>query len=125
MSKPWLLVCDYWNNNVIIWDLEARCMVKLSLSNVYTFPFYVLTAPTALTALFIENENAFVVGDKNGKLSIFNYTSHKRVGKVAGHRNARRCITFHETAPIVLTSSDDGMIRQWDYSTPTKWTLTT
>ncbi|RUS29803.1 kinase-like domain-containing protein [Jimgerdemannia flammicorona] len=95
MSKPWLLVCDYWNNNVIIWDLEAR------------------------------NENAFVVGDKNGKLSIFNYTSHKRVGKVAGHRNARRCITFHETAPIVLTSSDDGMIRQWDYSTPTKWTLTT
>jgi len=47
---------------------------------------------------------------------VFNYNTMEKVFSFEAHKDFIRCITVHPTLPYILTSSDDGYIKIWDFN---------
>jgi len=46
---------------------------------------------------------------------VFNYNTHEKVAAFEAHADYIRSIAVHPTQPFVLTSSDDMVIKLWDW----------
>uniref|UniRef100_A0A8C4Q5M1 Uncharacterized protein n=1 Tax=Eptatretus burgeri TaxID=7764 RepID=A0A8C4Q5M1_EPTBU len=53
------------------------------------------------------------------QIRVFNYNTLERVHMFEAHSDYIRCIAVHPTQPFILTSSDDMLIKLWDWEK--KW----
>ncbi|ETE71205.1 Coatomer subunit beta' [Ophiophagus hannah] len=53
------------------------------------------------------------------QIKVFNYNTLERVHMFEAHSDYIRCIAVHPTQPFILTSSDDMLIKLWDWDK--KW----
>ncbi|OWK05637.1 COPB2, partial [Cervus elaphus hippelaphus] len=53
------------------------------------------------------------------QIRVFNYNTLERVHMFEAHSDYIRCIAVHPTQPFILTSSDDMLIKLWDWDK--KW----
>ena len=49
------------------------------------------------------------------QIRVFNYNTLERVHMFEAHSDYIRCIAVHPTQPFILTSSDDMLIKLWDW----------
>uniref|UniRef100_A0A914LN27 Coatomer subunit beta' n=1 Tax=Meloidogyne incognita TaxID=6306 RepID=A0A914LN27_MELIC len=109
-TEPWTLVSLY-NGHVHIWNHENQQLVK---------SFEVCELPVR-AAKFIFRKNWIATGSDDMQLRIFNYNTLERVHQMEAHSDYLRSIAVHPTQPFLLTSSDDMLIKLWDWDD--KWKL--
>ncbi|RCN50408.1 WD domain, G-beta repeat protein [Ancylostoma caninum] len=130
-SEPWLLAALY-NGNVHIWNYENQQLVKsFEVSPVCNLP--------VRAAKFIPRKSWVVTGSDDMHVRIFNYNTLERVHQFEAHSDylrqvvslrlhiqnyffeQKQSIVVHPTQPFVITSSDDMMIKLWDWDN--KWQM--
>ena len=57
-----------------------------------------------------------MAGSDDTKIRVLNYNTMDKVREFQAHKDFIRCIIIHPTLPYMLTSSDDGFIKVWDFS---------
>lgn len=70
---------------------------------------------------FIARLNAFICGADDFQIRVYNYNTMERLKIFQAHDDYIRAIAVHDQFPIVLTSSDDTLIKRWDWNQG--WTL--
>ncbi|EPY76782.1 coatomer protein complex, subunit beta 2 (beta prime)-like protein [Camelus ferus] len=70
-------------------------------------------------AKFVARKNWVVTGADDMHIRVFNYNTLERVHMFEAHSDYIRCIAVHPTQPFILTSSDDMLIKLWDWDK--KW----
>ncbi|KHJ86644.1 WD domain, G-beta repeat protein [Oesophagostomum dentatum] len=124
-TEPWLLAALY-NGNVHIWNYENQQLVK---------SFEVCDLPVR-AAKFIPRKSWVVTGSDDMHVRVFNYNTLERVHQFEAHSDylrqadslfstsskfVFRSIVVHPTQPFIITSSDDMMIKLWDWDN--KWQM--
>eukprot|EP00061_Rhincodon_typus_P018347 g47487.t1 len=71
---------------------------------------------------FVARKNWVITGADDMQIRVFNYNTLERVHMFEAHSDYIRCIAVHPTQPYILTSSDDMLIKLWDWEK--KWTCT-
>ena len=64
---------------------------------------------------FIARKNWFIAGSDDSHLRVFNYNSQEQVAAFPAHSDFIRALAVHPSASIVLSGSDDKMIKAWDW----------
>ena len=67
------------------------------------------------TAKFIPNKNWFVCGSDDKFIRVYDYNTSEKVKDFEAHEDFIRCLAVHPTSPFVLSSSDDKLIKLWDW----------
>jgi coatomer subunit beta' len=77
---------------------------------------------TVRSAKFIARENWIVAGADDKFIRVYNYNTLEKIKEFEAHNDFIRCVAVHPTLPYVLTSSDDMVIKLWDWEKD--WTCT-
>ncbi|KAH9588991.1 WD40 repeat [Trypanosoma melophagium] len=105
--KEPLFLCSLYSGLINLWNLETQVLLK---------SFDTGTGLPVRCVRFIPRIQSFVCGTDDMMLRIFNYNTMEKTKTFQAHDDYIRGIAVHEHLPIVLTCSDDMMIRQWDWS---------
>ncbi|KAF2345477.1 WD40 repeat, partial [Trinorchestia longiramus] len=70
-------------------------------------------------AKFVARKNWVVSGSDDMMVRVFNYNTLERLHQFEAHSDYVRCIVVHPTQPFLLTSSDDMLIKLWNWDQ--KW----
>ena len=103
-SEPWLLAALY-NGHVCIWNYSTQTLVK---------SFEMCDLPLRC-AKFVSRKQWIVVGADDMHLRVYNYNTMEKVKVFEAHTDYIRSIAVHPTLPCFLTSSDDMLIKLWDW----------
>jgi coatomer subunit beta' len=76
--------------------------------------FEVTDLPVRATR-FISRKSWFIAGSDDMHLRVFNYNTHEKVTAFEAHADYIRFLAIHPTLPYVLSSSDDMLIKLWDW----------
>ncbi|XP_028320988.1 coatomer subunit beta'-like isoform X2 [Gouania willdenowi] len=68
---------------------------------------------------FVARKHWLIAGADDMQIRVFNYNTLERVHMFEAHADYIRCIAVHPTQPYILTSSDDMLIKLWDWEK--KW----
>jgi coatomer subunit beta' len=63
-----------------------------------------------------------VAGSDDMFIRVYNYNTMDKVKQFEAHTDYIRCVAVHPTLPYVLSSSDDMLIKLWDWDKG--WTCT-
>ncbi|XVE88942.1 hypothetical protein DITRI_Ditri19aG0110200 [Diplodiscus trichospermus] len=74
-----------------------------------------VTESPVRSAKFIVRENWIVVGADDGLIRIYNFDTMEIVKEIEAHTDFIRSLAIHPTLPYVLSSSDDKLIKLWDW----------
>ena len=66
-------------------------------------------------AKFIVRKNWIATGSDDMHLRIYNYNTFERVHQFEAHSDYLRSIAVHPTQSFLLTSSDDMLVKLWDW----------
>uniref|UniRef100_A0A3Q3L8Y7 Coatomer subunit beta' n=1 Tax=Mastacembelus armatus TaxID=205130 RepID=A0A3Q3L8Y7_9TELE len=93
---------------------------KLMTEHPYTLvkTFEVCDLPVRASK-FVARKNWVITGADDMQIRVFNYNTLERVHMFEAHSDYIRCIAVHPTQPYILTSSDDMLIKLWDWEK--KW----
>lgn len=64
---------------------------------------------------FIARKNWIVVGADDFQVRVYNFNTGEKITQFEAHPDYIRCIAVHPTRPYILTCSDDGTIRMWNW----------
>lgn len=67
------------------------------------------------SAKFLVRENWIVVGADDGHIRVYNYDTMEMIKDIEAHTDYIRSLIIHLTLPYVLSSSDDKLIKLWDW----------
>lgn len=67
------------------------------------------------TAKFIPREDWFVCASDDKFIRVYNYNTTEKVKEFEAHEDYIRSVSVHPTLPYVLSSSDDKLIKLWDW----------
>jgi len=67
------------------------------------------------TAKFVARKQWIVVGADDMFVRVYNYNTMEKLKTFEAHSDYIRCIAIHPTQPYMLTSSDDMLIKLWDW----------
>uniref|UniRef100_A0A3Q1CFZ9 Beta'-coat protein n=1 Tax=Amphiprion ocellaris TaxID=80972 RepID=A0A3Q1CFZ9_AMPOC len=70
-------------------------------------------------AKFVARKHWLIAGADDMQIRVFNYNTLERVYMFEAHSDYIRCIAVHPTQPFILTSSDDMLVKLWDWDR--KW----
>lgn len=70
---------------------------------------------TVRSAKFIARKQWIVSGADDMCIRVFNYNTMGKVTVFEAHADYIRCVAVHPTLPYVLSSSDDMLIKLWDW----------
>uniref|UniRef100_A0A7N6AEM6 Coatomer subunit beta' n=1 Tax=Anabas testudineus TaxID=64144 RepID=A0A7N6AEM6_ANATE len=70
-------------------------------------------------SVLVWNHDTQVSATDDMQIRVFNYNTLERVHMFEAHSDYIRCIAVHPTQPYILTSSDDMLIKLWDWDR--KW----
>jgi coatomer subunit beta' len=74
------------------------------------------------SAKFISRKQWIVTGADDMFMRVYNYNTMDKVKHFEAHTDYIRSVTVHPTLPYVLSSSDDMLIKLWDWEK--NWTCT-
>ncbi|PKA57196.1 Coatomer subunit beta'-1 [Apostasia shenzhenica] len=100
-SEPWILASLY-SGSVCIWDYQTQARICL-------FDFCLRSAK------FIARKQWIVAGADDMFIRVYNYNTMDKVKVFEAHTDYIRCVAVHPTLPYVLSSSDDMLIKLWDW----------
>jgi len=110
-SKPWILVALY-SGKVFICNYKTRTVVRV---------FEVTRNHPVRAAKFITREQWVITGSDDRNLRVYNYETGNLVTKFCAHQDYIRSLIVHPSENYVLSSSDDMLIKLWDWNT--EWSL--
>ncbi|KAF5942908.1 hypothetical protein HYC85_020550 [Camellia sinensis] len=99
--------------NIPIPNLSENTMVK---------SFEVTELPVR-SAKFIARKQWVVIGADDMYIRVYNYNTMDKVKVFEAHTDYIRCVAVHPTLPYVLSSSDDMLIKLWDWEKGWIWNL--
>lgn len=67
------------------------------------------------SAKFIARKQWIVAGADDMFIRVYNYNTMDKVKVFEAHTDYIRCVSVHPTLPYVLSSSDDMLIKLWDW----------
>lgn len=67
------------------------------------------------SAKFISRKQWIVTGADDMFMRVYNYNTMDKVKHFEAHTDYIRSVTVHPTLPYVLSSSDDMLIKLWDW----------
>ena len=67
------------------------------------------------SAKFIPRKQWVVAGADDMFIRVYNYNTMDKVKMFEAHTDYIRCVAVHPTLPYVLSSSDDMLIKLWDW----------
>ena len=67
------------------------------------------------SAKFIVRGNWIVVGADDGLIRIYDCDTTEMIKEIKAHTDFIRSLAIHPTLPYVLSSSDDKLIKLWDW----------
>jgi coatomer subunit beta' len=70
---------------------------------------------TVRTAKFVARKQWVITGSDDMYIRVFNYNTMEKFKSFEAHSDYIRCIAVHPTHPYILTSSDDRLIKLWDW----------
>ncbi|KAK6264039.1 hypothetical protein QUC31_012162, partial [Theobroma cacao] len=100
-----MILAALYSGNVCIWDYQLQKIEK---------SFKVTESP-ARSAKFIVRENWIVVGADDGFIRVYNYDTMEMIKEIEAHTDFIRSLAIHPTLPFILSSSDDKLIKLWDW----------
>ncbi|KAF8049763.1 hypothetical protein N665_2121s0004 [Sinapis alba] len=103
-TEPWILASLH-SGTLCIWIYQTEVMAK---------SFRVTHLPVR-SAKFIARKQWVVAGADDKYISVYNYNTMKTVKVFEAHSDFIRCVAVHPTLPYVLSSSDDMLIKLWDW----------
>lgn len=103
-TEPWVLAALY-NGKVYIWNYNTQDVVK---------QFEITDLPVR-AAKFVVRKQWVVAGSDDMHCTVMNYNTMEKVKRFEAHADYIRSIAVHPTLPILLTSSDDMLIKLWDW----------
>ncbi|XP_066339839.1 uncharacterized protein [Miscanthus floridulus] len=103
-TEPWILTTNQ-AGKVAIWDYQVQAIAK-------SFDF---TQRPVYSAKFIAREEWIVAGDGYGMIYVYNYHTKEEVTSIEAHDSDITSLDVHPTDPLVLSSSDDHLIKLWNW----------
>ncbi|XP_061620747.1 uncharacterized protein LOC133473200 isoform X2 [Phyllopteryx taeniolatus] len=104
------MVASLYNGSVCVWNHETQTLVKtLEMCDL-----------PIRASKFVARKNWVITGADDLQIRVFSYNTLERVHMFEAHSDYIRCIAVHPTQPFILTSSDDKLIKLWDWDK--KWT---
>jgi coatomer subunit beta' len=73
-------------------------------------------------AKFITRKQWITTGSDDMFIRVYNYNTLEKIKTFEAHTDYIRCIVIHPTQPYLLSSSDDMLIKLWDWEK--NWTNT-
>ena len=67
------------------------------------------------SAKFVPRKQWIVTGADDMFVRVYNYNTMDKVKTFEAHTDYIRCVAAHPTLPYLLTSSDDMLIKLWDW----------
>jgi len=67
------------------------------------------------SAKFVSRKQWVVAGADDMFIRVYNYNTMDKVKVFEAHTDYIRCVAVHPTLPYVLSSSDDMLIKLWDW----------
>ncbi|KAI8544408.1 hypothetical protein RHMOL_Rhmol08G0294200 [Rhododendron molle] len=110
-SEPWILASLY-SGTVGIWNYQSQETGHLSQTMVKSFE---VTELPVRSAKFIARKQWVVAGADDMFIRVYNYNTMDKVKVYEAHTDYIRCVAVHPTLPYVLSSSDDMLIKLWDW----------
>ncbi|CAL9684704.1 unnamed protein product [Knipowitschia caucasica] len=107
-SEPWMVLSLY-SGTVVVWNHQSQSIVKT---------FELCDLPVRV-AKFVARKHWVIAGADDMQIRVFNYNTLERVHMFEAHADYIRCIAVHPSQPYILTSSDDMLIKLWDWDR--KW----
>ncbi|GJM90577.1 hypothetical protein PR202_ga06875 [Eleusine coracana subsp. coracana] len=108
-TEPWILSSLY-SGSVCIWNYQTQTMVKsFEVTDLPGMPISVRSAK------FIARKQWVVAGADDMFIRVYNYNTMDKVKVFEAHTDYIRCVAVHPTQPFVLSSSDDMLIKLWDW----------
>uniref|UniRef100_A0A146QJL8 Coatomer subunit beta' n=1 Tax=Fundulus heteroclitus TaxID=8078 RepID=A0A146QJL8_FUNHE len=108
-TEPWMVLSLY-SGAVVVWNHETQAIVK---------SFELCDLPVRVTK-FVARKHWIIAGADDMQIRVFNYNTLDKVCMFEAHCDYIRSVAVHPTQPFVLTSSDDMLIKLWDWDR--KWT---
>ncbi|KAJ9559503.1 hypothetical protein OSB04_004663 [Centaurea solstitialis] len=111
----------YWFNRVL--QLRSRALLGLYSGNVCIWnhrsqvvekTFEVAKLPVR-TAKFIAHKEWIVVGTDDGFIRVYNFNTTEIVVELKAHTDYIRSVVVHPSRSYILSSSDDKLIKLWDW----------
>ncbi|XP_071675817.1 uncharacterized protein [Lolium perenne] len=105
-TEPWILVGHY-SGHVSAWNHRTqKILMGLRIVN---------TGERTISAVrFIPHKQWFVAGDSNGHIHVC-ITAPDNVKKFQAHASCINSLAVHPIDPFVLSSSDDHLIKLWNW----------
>jgi coatomer subunit beta' len=67
------------------------------------------------TAKFVEPLMGFVTGDDQGYIHVYSYIKMEKLQKFRAHAKGVTSLAVHPSEPLVLSASDDKLIKLWNW----------
>ncbi|KAJ7951806.1 Coatomer, beta' subunit [Quillaja saponaria] len=103
-TKPWFLK-SFTSGTLCIWNYHSGSVAK---------SFEVTKLPVR-SAKFIARKQCILSGADDMFIHVYNYNTMDKVEVIKAHAQYIRCVAVHPTLPYVLSSSDDRLIKLWDW----------
>jgi coatomer subunit beta' len=88
-------------------DAYLSCLTYRLINNIILI--------TVRSAKFIARKQWVVAGADDMFIRVYNYNTMDKVKVFEAHTDYIRCVAVHPTQPFVLSSSDDMLIKLWDW----------
>uniref|UniRef100_A0A3P8RK69 Uncharacterized protein n=1 Tax=Amphiprion percula TaxID=161767 RepID=A0A3P8RK69_AMPPE len=100
------------------WWSACTCVCFQSCVQAIVKTFELCDLPVRV-AKFVARKHWLIAGADDMQIRVFNYNTLERVYMFEAHSDYIRCIAVHPTQPFILTSSDDMLVKLWDWDR--KW----
>ncbi|KAG8656326.1 hypothetical protein MANES_04G122700v8 [Manihot esculenta] len=103
-TQPWILASLY-SGTVCILNYQSQTMEK-SVK---------VTESPVRSAKFIARKNWIVTGSDDKFIRVYDQDTMEMIKEFEAHTDYIRCVTVHPSLPCILSSSDDMLIKMWDW----------
>lgn len=110
-ARLWLTLSKWLIYQVFSWSPSNF----LSLVNVWSTSYFIVLNISVRSAKFISRKQWIVAGSDDMFIRVYNYNTMDKVKVFEAHTDYIRCVAVHPTLPYVLSSSDDMLIKLWDW----------
>ncbi|KAK3002757.1 hypothetical protein RJ639_019894, partial [Escallonia herrerae] len=99
------IMTSLYSGTVCIWNYQSQEIEKS----------FKLTESPVRSAKFIARKQWFVAGADDKCIRAYNYDTKEEIKEFEAHTDFIRSVAVHPTLPYVLSSSDDMLIKLWDW----------
>lgn len=110
-TEPWIL-CALYTGHLAIHNYETQALVK---------QVEVTPNTPVRCAKFIVRKQCIVAATDDNSLYVFNINTMEKLKQIECHSDFLRDIQVHATLPLVLTASDDAVLKLWNWDD--NWSL--